>query len=197
MLMGSQAFIYNAIFFTYALVLTRFYGVAADEVGLYILPFALGNFLGPVLLGPLFDSLGRKLMIVSTYSLAGLLLAATGALFHFGLLSAATQTVMWTIVFFFASAAASAAYLTVGECFPLEIRALTIALFYAFGTLLGGVAGPWLFGVLIDRGGRDDILKGYLLGAALMIVAAAVEARLGVRAERKSLEDVAPPLSSA
>jgi MFS family permease len=196
-LMGSQAFIYNAIFFTYALVLTRFYGVAADRVGLYILPFAVGNFLGPILLGPLFDTLGRKLMISLTYALAGLLLAATGALFHYGWLDATTQTAMWSVVFFFASAAASAAYLTVGESFPLEIRALTIALFYAFGTLLGGVGGPWLFGVLIDQGGRDDILKGYLLGAALMIIAAIVETRLGVNAEGKSLEEVAPPLSSA
>ncbi|HZP98309.1 MAG TPA: MFS transporter [Reyranella sp.] len=195
-LMGSQAFIYNAIFFTYALVLTSFYAVPADKVGLYILPFALGNFLGPVLLGPLFDTLGRKLMIAATYSLAGILLAGTGAMFHAGWLTATTQTVMWTVVFFFASAAASAAYLTVGECFPLEVRALTIALFYAFGTLLGGVGGPWLFGVLIEAGGRDDILKGYLLGAVLMVVAAIVELRLGVQAERKSLEDVAPPLSS-
>ena len=113
-----------------------------------------------------------------------------------GLLDATTQTAMWSVVFFFASAAASAAYLTVGECFPLEIRALTIALFYAFGTLLGGVGGPWLFGALIEHGGRGDIVCGYLLGAALMIVAALVELRLGVKAERKSLEDVAPPLSS-
>jgi copper chaperone CopZ/MFS family permease len=148
-LMAAQAFIYNAIFFTYALVLTRFYGVEADKVGLYILPFAVGNFLGPLLLGPLFDSIGRKAMIVATYGLSGLLLAVTALLFFMGLLDATTQTAMWSVVFFFASAAASAAYLTVGECFPLEIRALTIALFYAFGTLLGGVGGPWLFGVLI------------------------------------------------
>jgi len=149
-LMAAQAFIYNAIFFTYALVLTKFYGVAADRVGLYILPFALGNFLGPLLLGPLFDTLGRKAMIAGTYALAGILLAVTGQLFEWGWLTATTQTMLWTVVFFFASAAASAAYLTVGECFPLEIRALTIALFYAFGTLLGGVGGPWLFGVLIE-----------------------------------------------
>jgi MFS family permease len=196
-LMASQAFIYNAIFFTYALVLTKFYGVAADRVGLYILPFALGNFLGPLLLGPLFDTLGRKPMIAGTYALAGILLAVTGQLFEWGWLTATTQTVLWTVVFFFASAAASAAYLTVGECFPLEIRALTIALFYAFGTLLGGVGGPWLFGILIEGGARSDIVYGYFLGAALMIVAAAVELRLGVNAECKSLEDVAPPLSSA
>ncbi len=196
-LMSAQAFVYNAIFFTYALVLTRFYGVPADKVGLYILPFALGNFLGPLLLGPLFDTLGRKIMIAATYAVAGVLLALTGALFQDGVLTATTQTVMWSIVFFFASAAASAAYLTVGECFPLEVRALTIALFYAFGTLLGGVGGPWLFGVLIESGRRHDIVMGYLLGAALMIVAAVVELRLGVQAERKSLEEIAPPLSSA
>jgi len=195
-LMASQAFIYNAIFFTYALVLTKFYGIAADRVGLYILPFAIGNFLGPVLLGPLFDTLGRKPMIAATYALAGILLAVTGQLFEMGLLSATTQTAMWSVVFFFASAAASAAYLTVGECFPLEVRALTIALFYAFGTLIGGVGGPWLFGVLIESGDRGDIVYGYFLGAALMIVAAVVELFLGVKAERKSLEDVAPPLSS-
>ena len=195
-LMASQAFIYNAIFFTYALVLTTFYGVAADRVGLYILPFALGNFLGPLLLGSLFDTVGRKTMIAGTYAVAGVLLAVTGQLFQMGLLTATTQTVLWTVVFFFASAAASAAYLTVGECFPLEVRALTIALFYAFGTLLGGVGGPWLFGVLIQSGGRGEIAYGYFLGAALMVVAALVELRLGVQAERKSLEDVAPPLSS-
>jgi MFS family permease len=195
-LMSSQAFIYNAIFFTYALVLTKFYGVSADHVGLYILPFALGNFLGPVLLGHLFDSWGRKTMIAATYALAGVLLAATGQLFHMGVLTAVTQTVMWTVVFFFASAAASAAYLTVGECFPLEVRAMTIALFYAFGTLLGGVGGPWLFGVLIGSGDRGSVMIGYLFGAALMVVAAIVELMLGVKAEGKSLEDVAPPLSS-
>ncbi|MBN9485822.1 MAG: MFS transporter [Alphaproteobacteria bacterium] len=196
-LMASQAFVYNAIFFTYALVLTKFYDVAPDRVGLHILPFALGNFLGPLLLGPLFDTLGRKLMIALTYSLAGILLGVTAWLFGAGLLTATTQTILWTIVFFFASAAASAAYLTVGESFPLEVRALTIALFYAFGTLLGGVGGPWLFGVLIEGEGSGGIVWGYFIGAALMVLAALVELRLGVRAEGKSLEDVAPPLSSA
>jgi MFS family permease len=194
-LMAAQAFVYNAVFFTYALVLTRFYGIEADAVGLYILPFAVGNFLGPLLLGPLFDSLGRKTMIFSTYALSGLLLAGTAVLFSLGVLDATTQTALWSIVFFFASAAASAAYLTVGECFPLEIRALTIALFYAFGTLIGGVAGPWLFGVLIESGSPREIVLGYLLGAALMIAAALVALRLGVRAECRSLEEVAPPLS--
>jgi MFS family permease len=195
-LMAAQAFVYNAIFFTYALVLTRFYGIAADKVGLYILPFAIGNFMGPVLLGPLFDSVGRKTMIFSTYALSGVLLAVTGGLFSAGLLTATTQTAMWSVVFFFASAAASAAYLTVGECFPLEIRALTIALFYAFGTLLGGVGGPWLFGVLIASESPGEIVIGYMLGAALMVVAALVTLRLGVNAECRPLEEVAPPLSA-
>ena len=195
-LMAAQAFVYNAIFFTYALILTKFYGIAADKVGLYILPFALGNFLGPLLLGPLFDSWGRRQMIVTTYALSGVLLALTGWMFHAGHFDATTQTAMWSVVFFFASAAASAAYLTVGECFPLEIRALTIALFYAFGTLFGGVGGPWLFGVLIEGGSSAEILWGYLLGAALMIAAALVTLKLGVAAECRSLEDIAPPLSS-
>ncbi|MFO1080038.1 MAG: MFS transporter [Reyranellaceae bacterium] len=196
-LMVSQAFLYNAVFFTYALVLTHFYGVAADRVGLYILRLAAGNFVGPLLLGPLFDSLGRKTMICATYALSGAMLAVTGGLFQAGLLDATTQTALWCVVFFFASAAASAAYLTVGECFPLEIRALTIALFYAVGTLLGGVAGPWLFGRLIESGGPHAIVVGYLIGAALMLAAAVVAARLGVSAEGRSLEEVAPPLSCA
>jgi MFS family permease len=196
-LMASQAFVYNAIFFTYALILTKFYGIAADDVGLYILPFAIGNFLGPLLLGSLFDTLGRKAMIAGTYAIAGILLAVTAYLFQIGQLDATTQTAMWSIVFFFASAAASAAYLTVGECFPLEVRALTIALFYAFGTLLGGVGGPWLFGVLIEHGGRGEIVFGYLLGAALMLIAAVVEMVLGVKAECRPLEEVAPPLSAS
>jgi MFS family permease len=196
-LMASQAFVYNAIFFTYALILTKFYTVPADKVGLYILPFAIGNFLGPLLLGSLFDTLGRRQMITATYAISGVLLAVTGWMFHAGHLDATTQTAMWSIVFFFASAAASAAYLTVGECFPLEIRALTIALFYAFGTLFGGVGGPWLFGVLIAGGSSGEIMWGYMLGAALMIAAALVTLKLGVAAEGKSLEEVAPPLSSA
>lgn len=195
-LMASQAFVYNAIFFTYALILTRFYDVPADKVGLHILPFAIGNFLGPLLLGPLFDTLGRRQMITATYAISGGLLAVTGWMFHAGHLDATTQTAMWSVVFFFASAAASAAYLTVGECFPLEIRALTIALFYAFGTLFGGVGGPWLFGVLIAGGSSGEILWGYLLGAALMIAAALVTLKLGIAAEGKPLEEVALPLSS-
>jgi len=194
-LMATQAFCYNAIFFTYALILTDFYGVAPNDVGWFILPFAAGNFLGPLLLGPLFDTLGRKPMIALTYGLSGLLMLATGALFERGLLSAEQQTALWTINFFFASAGASAAYLTVGECFPLEVRARTIAVFYAFGTAVGGISGPTLFGALIQSHSRFDILWGYVLGGALMLIACGIEAALGVRAERRALEDVAPPLS--
>jgi len=194
-LMASQAFFYNAIFFTYALILTDFYGVPSDRVGWYILPFAVGNFLGPVLLGRLFDTLGRRVMIASTYAVSGVLLAITGYLFSIGILSAAGQTIAWMIVFFVASAAASSAYLTVSECFPLEIRALAIAFFYAVGTAIGGVAGPWLFGVLIDTGSRQSVFAGYLLGATGMLVAALIQWRFGVAAERKPLEDVARPLA--
>jgi MFS family permease len=195
-LMASQAFFYNAIFFTYALVLTEFYGVPAGHIGWYILPFTLGNFCGPLLLGHLFDTVGRKTMIALTYATSGLLLAGTAALFAANAIDATMLTLCWTVVFFFASAAASAAYLTVGESFPLELRALAIALFYAFGTLLGGAFSPWLFGILIASGSRSEILGGYLLGAALMIVAALVELKLGIAAEGRSLEDVARPLSS-
>jgi MFS family permease len=196
-LMTAQAFCYNAIFFTYALVLGRFYGVPASDVGVYLLPFAIGNFLGPLVLGPLFDTWGRRQMIATTYALAGMLLALTAGLFVAGLLDAATQTLAWTCVFFFASAAASSAYLTVSECFPLEVRALAIALFYALGTAIGGVGAPWLFGALIGTGEPMAIAAGYGLGAVLMLVAAVVAAMLGVRAESKPLEAVAPPLSSA
>lgn len=196
-LMATQAFCYNAIFFTYALMLTEFYGVAPASVGWFMLPFALGNFLGPLLLGRLFDSFGRKAMICATYGVAGALLCLTGWMFAGGLLTATSQTAAWTVIFFFASAAASAAYLTVGELFPLEVRAISISLFYAFGTLLGGVAGPAVFGALIDTGERSQILMGYLLGGCLMLLAAAAAAVLGVRAERRPLEEVAPPLSLA
>ncbi len=194
-LMAAQAFFYNAIFFTYALVLTDFYGLPANQVGWYILPFAAGNVLGPILLGRLFDTLGRKLMIASTYALSGVLLAITADLFTRGLLSAQTQTAAWMMVFFFASAAASSAYLTVSEIFPLEIRALAIAFFYAAGTGVGGIAGPLLFGALIDTGSRGSVALGYCLGAALMLGAAAVEAVWGVAAERRALEAVARPLA--
>jgi MFS family permease len=194
-LMAAQAFFYNAIFFTYALVLTEFYGVRAEEVGWYILPFAAGNFLGPLLLGRLFDTVGRKPMIAFTYAASGILLAISGYLFMRGALSAQTQTVAWTIIFFFASSAASSAYLTVSETFPLEIRALAIAFFYAIGTGTGGVVGPWFFGILIDTGSRASLFVGYLLGSALMLAGAAVAWRFGIAAERKSLETVARPLA--
>jgi MFS family permease len=194
-LMASQAFFYNAIFFTYALVLTEFYGIRADHVGWYILPFAAGNFLGPVFLGRLFDTVGRRPMIAFTYAASGVLLAATGWLFERNLVSASSLTACWMVIFFFASAAASSAYLTVSETFPLEIRALAIALFYAVGTGLGGIAGPLLFGALIETGSRASVFGGYLLGAALMLAAAVVAALWGVAAERKPLESVARPLA--
>ena len=195
-LMTAQAFCYNAIFFTYALVLGRFYDVQPEEVGLYLLPFAVSNFLGPLVLGRYFDTWGRRQMIATTYALSGLLLGITAILFVAGLLSAATQTLAWTLVFFFASAAASSAYLVVSESFPVEVRALSIAFFYALGTAIGGIGAPWLFGVLIGTGEPVAIAWGYALGALLMLAAAAVALRLGVAAERKSLEEVARPLSS-
>jgi MFS family permease len=164
-------------------------------VGWYILPFAAGNFLGPLLLGRLFDTIGRKPMIAFTFAMSGIPLALTGWLFVLGLLSAATQTLAWTVIFFFASSAASSAYLTVSETFPLEIRALAIALFYAIGTGIGGIAGPLLFGILIDTGSRASLFGGYLLGSALMVAAAVVAWRYGIAAERKSLEMVARPLA--
>jgi MFS family permease len=194
-LMVAQAFFYNAIFFTFALVLTDFFGIPANNVGWYLLPFALGNFLGPLLLGRLFDTLGRRAMIATTYGVSGVLLAVSGYLFSIGALSAQSQTIAWMVIFFFASPAASAAYLTVSETFPLEVRALAIALFYAIGTGIGGVAGPALFGALVDTGSRSSVFAGYLFGSALMIVAAAVAWRYAVAAERKSLESVARPLA--
>src|SRR4051812_11970799 len=194
-LMAAQAFFYNAIFFAYALVLTTFYGIPSEHIGWYILPFAAGNVLGPLLLGRLFDTLGRRPMIAFTYFVSGVLLALTGWLFAQDMLSARGQTFAWSVIFFFASAAASSAYLTVSETFPLELRALAIAIFYAVGTGIGGVIGPMLFGALIDTGWRTSLLIGYLLGAALMILAAGVMWRWGVAAERRPLEQVARPLA--
>jgi MFS family permease len=195
-LMLTQAFFYNAIFFTYGLVLMRFYNVPANDVGGYLLPFALGNVLGPLLLGHLFDTVGRKPMISATYIISGVLLALTGWLFQAGLLTAQTQTLAWSVIFFVASAAASSAYLTVSEIFPLEIRALAIAIFYAIGTFAGGVGAPLLFGWIIGTGSSSALFIGYLIGAALMILGGLVEAWIGVPAERCALEHVAPPLSS-
>ncbi|QQQ48486.1 MFS transporter [Pseudomonas syringae] len=196
-LLTAQAFFYNAIFFTYALVLTDFYGVPAERVGWYVLPLALGNFCGPLLLGRLFDVVGRRVMISLTYGISGVLLAISGYLFQQGLLDVTQQAIAWMVIFFFASAAASSAYLTVAETFPLEIRALAIAVFYAFGTGLGGMIGPTLFGELIETGERSNVLIGYLIGAGLMLLAAVVQSIWGTAAERKSLEDVARPLSQA
>ena len=195
-LMGSQAFLYNAIFFTYALVLTGFYGISASTVPYYIFPFALGNVLGPWLLGRLFDTIGRVPMISGCYFITGGLMALTGYLFYLDILNAVTQTILWCIVFFFASAAASAGYLTVSEVFPMEIRAMAIALFYSIATALGGISGPVIFGQLIGTGNATNLFIGYLIGAGLMIFAAAIELVLGVRAEGQSLENVATPLTA-
>ena len=193
-LMAAQAFCYNAIFFTYALTLTKFYAVPIEAVGSYVIAFAAANLLGPILLGRLFDTIGRKPMIAATYMIAGVALAATGLLFRADILDATSQTALWAGTFFIASAAASAAYLTIGESFPLEMRALAIAVFYAFGTLVGGVAGPAVFGALIAEGSRGGVAQGYLVGALLMLGAGVVEAAIGPRAERQPLERVAPAM---
>jgi MFS family permease len=195
-LFTGQAFLYNAIFFTYALVLTEFYGVGAGSVGWYILPFAVGNFLGPLLLGRWFDTLGRKPMIAGTYIVSGVLLLGTGILFQQGQLTAYTQTFAWTVIFFFASAGASSAYLTVSEIFPMETRAMCIAFFFAFGTALGGISGPAIFGGLVESGEVSAVFAGYALGAALMVGAGLVEALIGVEAAGRELEDIAAPLSA-
>lgn len=195
-LMISQAFFYNAIFFTYALVLTRFYGVPDGRVALYIFPFALGNVLGPLILGPLFDRVGRRRMIALTYILSGVGLGLTGWAFMEGLLDARSQALCWSAVFFLASAAASSAYLTVSEVFPLEMRAVAIAVFYAVGTGAGGFAAPVLFGMLIESGSRGAVTVGYGIGAVLVIIAGLLALRFAIDAERKPLEEVAPPLSS-
>ena len=195
-LMVAQAFFYNAIFFTFAQVLEKYYHVPAHEGSFYLFVFALGNAFGPILLGHLFDTVGRKPMIAGTYALSGILLAITGWMFNAGMLTATTQTAAWTVIFFIASSAASSAYLTVSEIFPLEIRALAIALFYAVGTLVGGVGAPSLFGWLMEKQSRAWLFGGYGLGAALMMAAAGVELWIGVQAEGKSLEDIAAPLAS-
>ncbi len=196
-LMIAQAFFYNAIFFTYALLLVRFYRIQAPRVGVYLLPFALGNVAGPVLIGKLFDTIGRKPMIMLTYALSGVLLAISGWMFAHNLLTATTQTIAWTAIFFVASCAASSAYLTVSEIFPPEIRAIAISLFYASGTLVGGVGAPALFGYLIGTGSRDKVAWGYYVCSLLLILSAATEGWLGVKAEGKSLEQISAPLSAA
>src|SRR3954451_21057104 len=192
----GQAFLYNAVFFTYALVLGTFYDVKPASVGYYIIPFAIGNFLGPLVLGRLFDSVGRKPMIAGTYILSGALLVITAFLFKAGVWSAESQTAAWCVIFFFASAGASAAYLTVSEIFPMETRAMAIAFFYAVGTAVGGITGPLLFGKLIATGKETNVFWGYILGASLMIIAGIIQALIGIEAARKNLEDVAKPLSA-
>jgi MFS family permease len=193
-LMIAQAFLYNAFFFTESLVLTTFFRVPAQNVGYYIFPFAAGNLLGALLLGPLFDRVGRKPMIALTYGGSGLLLLATGFAFERGLLDAVTVTACWCVTFFFASAGASAAYLTVSEIFPLEIRAMAIALVYSVGTLAGGALGPTLFSALIATKSPGAVFAGYALAATAMIAAAAIELRFGVEGAGKDLEAIAAPL---
>jgi MFS family permease len=187
-LMIAQAFAYNGVFFTYALVLSRFYGVAPEHVGLYLVPFAVGNLLGPFVLGHLFDTVGRRVMIASTYLVSGALIAVTGYGVAHGWWTAFSQTAMWCVVFFVASAAASSAYLTVSELFPVELRGMAIAVFYAVGTAAGGVGAPALFGALVETGSPESVFAAYAVGAVLMIGAGVVAAVYGVAAERQSLE---------
>jgi MFS family permease len=193
-LMITQSFLYNAIFFTYTIVLTQFYDVEAASAPLFLIAFAVGNLAGPFVLGHLFDTVGRKKMISGTYILSGLLLAITAFLFQADVLTAVTQTIAWCVIFFFASAGASAGYLTVSEIFPQEVRAKAIAVFFAIAQCFG-LLGPVIYGALIEQEGRGPLFFGYLLGAGIMIVGGLVAAFLGVDAENKSLEDVATPLS--
>jgi MFS family permease len=193
----GQAFLYNAVFFTYSLVLTTFYHVSSGAVGYYLVAFAVGNLLGPLVLGRFFDVVGRRAMIAGTYLASGIMLAVTAWLFDAGALTATTQTLAWVVIFFVASAGASSAYLTVSEIFPMETRALAIAFFYAIGTGLGGIIGPILFGELVATKRPLDMAIGYLIGGVLMAAAGLVEVFLGVDAEQKSLEDIATPLSAA
>jgi MFS family permease len=195
-MMSAQAFAYNAVFFTYGLVLTTFMGVNSAHVGYYIVPFAIGNFLGPLLLGPLFDRVGRRAMLTVTWLASGSLLTLTAILFQSGALSAYTLTLLWSVVFFFASAAASAAYLTVSEVFPLEIRAMAIAFFYAVGTGVGGIIGPALFGKLIGSKSTTETMIGFLIAAGWLLAAGVTAFFLAVDAEQKPLEEVAEPLSA-
>lgn len=194
-LMTAQAFLFNAVFFTYGLVLAKFYGVPENKAGVFLVPLALGNFLGPLLLGHFFDTIGRRRMIAGTFALSGVLLMATALVFGLDLFTAWTQTFAWIAIFFVASAAASSAYLTASEIFPLETRALAIAVFYALGTGAGGVMAPWLFTHLIESGQHWALAGGYAGAAVLLVIAAVTEWTLGVDAEGKSLESIADPLS--
>jgi MFS family permease len=195
-MMITQSFLYNAIFFTYTLVLARFYGVPSTDTPIYFIAFAAGNFLGPLLLGPLFDTWGRKQMISLTYITSGVLLAITAVLFNAGLLTAVTQTLAWSVIFFFASAGASSAYLTVSEIFPMEVRAKAIALFFAIAQCFGAL-GPVIYGALIGNGEDPTrLIWGYLPGGAVMVLGGIVALVYGVAAERRSLEDIATPLNA-
>jgi MFS family permease len=194
-LMIAQSFLYNSVFFTFGLILANFYGVPTQRVGLYVLPLAIGNFCGPLLLGSFFDTVGRRKMIAGTFAISGILLIFTAYLFGAGLLSPVSQTVAWFTIFFFASAAASSAYLTASEIFPLETRALAIACFYALGTAIGGSTSPLLFGWLIESGSAWRVSLGYTAAALLLLLAAATERRFGIDAEGRSLESIADPLS--
>jgi MFS family permease len=197
-LMISQSFLYNAIFFTYGLVLKHFYGVSDHDVATYFFAFAAGNLLGPLLIGRLFDTIGRKQMIASTYLLSGALLAFSGYLFKIGALTATTQTALWTVIFFIASAAASSGYLTVSEIFPMELRSQAIALFFAIAQVFGAL-GPTIFGSLIgdqDNPNPGRLFIAYLIAAGIMILAGVVAAIFGVKAEGASLEDIAAPIGS-
>jgi MFS family permease len=195
-MMSAQAFAYNAVFFTYGLVLVDLMHAKPSHVGYYIVPFAIGNFLGPLLLGPLFDRVGRRIMLTLTHAVAGGLLVVTAILFQQHSLSAISLTALWCVIFFFASAAASAAYLTVSEVFPLEIRAMAIAFFYAVGTALGGIVGPALFGKLIASKSFTEVMVGFLIAAVWLLAAAVTAWFLAVDAEGKSLEEIATPLAA-
>src|SRR3954447_5284945 len=193
----GQAFLYNAVFFTYGTLLSTFYDVSSSTVPWYIVPFAIGNFAGPLILGRLFDSVGRKPMIAGSYIVSGSLLLVTAVLFKADVLNATTQTIAWCVIFFFASAGASSAYLTVSEIFPMETRAMAIAFFYAIGTAVGGITGPLLFGRFIHSGSLDQVATGFLIGAGAMAVGGLAELLFGVPAEGRALEAIAEPLSSA
>ena len=192
----GQAFLYNSILFGYATLLTKFFGTPAADAPYYLVAFAAGNLLGPILLAGLFDSVGRKPMITATYILSGVLLLGTAYLFKQHQLTAATLTLCWAVVFFFASAGVSAAYLTVSEIFPMETRALCIALFYAVGTGVGGIIGPQLFAPMVATGKASEVFKALALGAILMIVGGVAELLFGVKAERRRLERIAKPLTA-
>ena len=193
----GQAFLYNSILFGYATLLSTFFGVSQADAPYYLVAFAVGTLLGPVLLAPLFDTVGRKPMIAGTYIVSGVLLLATGYLFDQHQLTAGTLTLCWTVVFFFASAGVSAAYLTVSEIFPMETRALCIALFYAVGTGIGGIIGPQLFAPMVATGKSSEVFKALAIGASLMIVGGLTEIVFGVKAERARLERIAAPLTAA